>query len=58
MVELEQQCCRFLHFKVTENEKTIRLEVTGQPEVLAVIEDLFGMNLLLSVQFLSTHLRM
>ena len=51
MVELEQQCCRFLHFKVTENEKTIRLEVTGQPEVLAVIEDLFGMNLLLSVQF-------
>lgn len=42
MVELEQQCCRFLNFKVSENEKTIRLEVTGQPEALAVIEDLFG----------------
>jgi len=42
LVELEQQCCRFLSFNVMENENTIRLDVTGQPVALAFIEDLFG----------------
>jgi hypothetical protein len=42
LVELEQQCCKFLGFSLTENENTIRLDVTGQPAALAVIEDLFG----------------
>jgi hypothetical protein len=41
LVELEQQCCKFLGFNVTENENTIRLDVTGQPAALAIIEDLF-----------------
>ena len=42
MVELERQCCRFLNFDLTENEKTIRLDVSGPPEALAIVEDLFG----------------
>jgi hypothetical protein len=42
MVELEQQCCKCLNFNVTQNEKTIWLDVTGQSEALAVIGDLFG----------------
>ena len=42
MVELEQQCCRFLHFDLSEDEKALRLNVTGPPEALAVIGDLFG----------------
>jgi hypothetical protein len=42
MVELERECYRFLNFTVTETEKTIRLDLSGRPEALAVIEDLFG----------------
>jgi|SRR2546425_10405162 len=42
IVALERQCCRFLNFDLTENEKTIRLDVSGQPEALAIVEDLFG----------------
>ena len=42
MVELERQCCRFLNFDLTENEEIIQLDVSGQPEVLAIVEDLFG----------------
>jgi len=42
LVELEQQCCKFLSFNVTEDENTIRLDVIGQPAALAVIENLFG----------------
>jgi hypothetical protein len=42
MVELERQCCRFLNFDLTESEKPIRLDVSGQPEALAIVEDLFG----------------
>ena len=42
MIELERQCCRFLNFAVTEDENIVQLEVTGQPEALAIIEDLFG----------------
>ncbi len=42
MVELERQCCRFLNFDLTENAKTIRLDVSGEPEALVIVEDLFG----------------
>ena len=42
MVEVEQQCCGFLRFEVSDNAETVRLEITGPPEALAVIEDLFG----------------
>ncbi len=42
MVELERQCCKFLNFDLTENAKTIRLDVSGEPETLAIVEDLFG----------------
>lgn len=42
MVELERQCCRFLNFSLTENKETIQLDVSGQPQALAIIEDLFG----------------
>ena len=42
MADLERQCCRFLSFDVIEGEKTVWLDVTGKPEALAVIEDLFG----------------
>ena len=38
LVELE----RFLNFAVTEGEKIVQLDVTGQPAALAIIEDLFG----------------
>ena len=43
LVELERQCCRFLTFNIVENgRKPIRLEITGPPDALPVIEDLFG----------------
>jgi hypothetical protein len=42
MVELERQYCRFLNFDLTENAKAIRLDVSGQPEARAIVEDLFG----------------
>jgi hypothetical protein len=42
LVELEQQCCKFLAFNVTENGNTIWLDVIGQPAALGVIEELFG----------------
>src|SRR5262245_59815114 len=42
MIELELQCCRFLNFAVTVSENIVQLDVTGQPEALAIIEDLFG----------------
>src|SRR5262245_55921333 len=41
LVALERQCCQFLAFSIIEIPKKIRLEVTGSPEALAVIEDLF-----------------
>jgi len=34
--------CRFLNFAVTESENIVQLDVTGQPEAFAIIEDLFG----------------
>jgi len=42
LVVLERQCCQFLAFRIIEIPNTIRLEVTGSPEALAVIEDFFG----------------
>src|SRR5262245_59601637 len=42
IAELERQCCRFLSFDVVESETRVRLDVTGPPKALAVIEDLFG----------------
>ena len=42
LVALERQCCQFLAFRIIEIPNTIRLEVTGSPEALAVIEDFFG----------------
>jgi hypothetical protein len=42
LVALERQCCQFLAFSIIEIPNTIRLEVTGSPEALAVIEDFFG----------------
>ncbi len=42
MVQLEQQCCRFLSFEVTEGEQTFWLNVTGPPGALDVIGDFFG----------------
>lgn len=42
MVELERQYCGFLNFDLTENAKAIRLDVSGQPEARAIVEDLFG----------------
>ncbi len=42
LVALERQCCQFLAFSITEVRDTIRLEVTGSPEALTVIEDFFG----------------
>ena len=42
LVALERQCCEFLNFNVVETLNTIRLEVTGSPEAVAVIEELFG----------------
>jgi hypothetical protein len=42
MVELERQCCGFLRFEVTNSGTAIWLDITGPPEALAVIEDLFG----------------
>src|SRR5262249_36538807 len=41
MVEMERQCCRFLTFELTETDKTIQLDVTGNPESIAIIGDLF-----------------
>ena len=43
LVDLERQCCRFLSFNIVENgQQPIRLEITGPPDALPVIEDLFG----------------
>jgi hypothetical protein len=42
MVELERECCRFLRFGLSETGKTIRLDVSGQPEALVIVEELFG----------------
>jgi hypothetical protein len=44
LVDLERQCCRFLTFKiiVEAGEQPIRLEITGAPEAMPMIEDLFG----------------
>jgi len=40
--DMDLQCSRFFNFDLTENEKTLRLDVSGQPETLAIVEDLFG----------------
>jgi hypothetical protein len=42
LVVLERQCCPFLAFNIIEGETAIRLEVTGSPEAVGVIEDFFG----------------
>jgi hypothetical protein len=42
MVELERQCCTFLNFDLTQIAKTIRLDVSGPPEALAIVKDLLG----------------
>jgi len=42
LVALERQCCQFLTFNIVETPNTIRLEVTGSPEAVAVIEEFFG----------------
>jgi hypothetical protein len=42
IAELERQCCRFLDFNVIESETSVCLDVTGKPEAIAIIEDLFG----------------
>jgi hypothetical protein len=44
LVDLERQCCRFLTFKIVveAGEQPIRLEVTGPPEAMPMIKDLFG----------------
>ena len=42
LVGLERQCCQFLAFNIIGIANTIRLEVAGSPEALAVIEDFFG----------------
>jgi hypothetical protein len=42
LVALERQCCQFLTFNIVQTPNTIRLEVTGSPEAVAVIEEVFG----------------
>jgi len=42
LVALERQCCQFLTFNIVQTPNTIRLEVTGSPEAVAVIEEFFG----------------
>jgi len=42
LIALERQCCQFLTFNIVETPNTIRLEVTGSPEAVAVIEEFFG----------------
>jgi hypothetical protein len=42
LIALERQCCQFLTFNIVETPSTIRLEVTGSPEAVAVIEEFFG----------------
>jgi len=42
LVELERQCCPFLTFNIIDREPVIRLEVTGSPEAISLIEDFFG----------------
>ena len=41
LVALERQCCPFLSFDITETANLIRLDVTGLPEAVRVIEDFF-----------------
>jgi hypothetical protein len=44
LIDLERQCCRFLTFKLVAEagEQPILLEVTGPPEAVAFLADLFG----------------
>ena len=42
LIALERQCCKFLTFNIVETPNAIRLEVTGSPEAVAVIEEFFG----------------
>jgi hypothetical protein len=42
LVALERQCCPFLTFNVVQTAAVIRLEVTGSPEAVGVIEGFFG----------------
>ena len=44
LVDLERQCCRFLTFKIVVEggDQPIRLEITGPPDAMPMIEDLFG----------------
>jgi hypothetical protein len=45
LVDLERQCCPFLTFGiiVEAGGEPFRLEVTGPPEAMPVIADLFGL---------------
>ena len=45
LVELEEQCCRFLAFAIAENETALSLTVTGPQEAISMVEDLFGSQL-------------
>jgi hypothetical protein len=44
LVDLERQCCRFLTFKIVveAGEQAIGLEITGPPEAISMVEELFG----------------
>ena len=43
LVDLERQCCAFLTFKiVVEPQQPIALEVSGPPNAIDVVADLFG----------------
>lgn len=42
VAELERECCRFLTFDVGESDTSVWLDVTGRPEALAAIQELFG----------------
>ena len=44
LVDLERQCCQFLTFRiVVEPRSPIALEITGPPESIPLIAELFGM---------------
>jgi hypothetical protein len=43
LVDLERQCCAFLTFKiVVEPQQSIALEVSGPPNAIDMVADLFG----------------
>lgn len=44
LIDLERRCCPFLSFEIAagSGEQSICLEITGPPEALPIIADLFG----------------